>query len=88
MPMYNQLKYSNNYSMTSGNLWYYYRYEVNDSTNEIHDNDSKINHNKATSKSLEYKKKIIGSTPSNNSKLNTEVVVSLEHLSNFWRSLD
>ena len=34
MPMYNLLQYSDNYSMTSGSLWNYYRDEVNDSANE------------------------------------------------------
>ena len=28
MPKYNLLEYSDNYSMTSGNLWNYYRDEV------------------------------------------------------------
>ena len=35
MPMYILFKYSNNYFMTSGSLWNYYRYEVNDAANEI-----------------------------------------------------
>ena len=30
MPMYNLLEYSDNYSMTSGSLWNYYRDEIND----------------------------------------------------------
>ena len=34
MPMYNLLQYSNNYSMTSGKLWNYYRDEINDNENE------------------------------------------------------
>ena len=29
MPMYNLLEYSDNYSMTSGYLWNYYRDEIN-----------------------------------------------------------
>ena len=58
MPMYNLLEYSDNFSMTSGSLWNYYRDEVNYSTNEIDDNDYKINNNKTrTSKSLKYKTK-------------------------------
>ena len=40
------LEYSNNYSMTSGSLWNYYRDEVNYSANEIDDNDNKINNNR------------------------------------------
>ena len=35
MPMYKLLKYSNNYSSTSGSLWNYYRDEVNNSANQI-----------------------------------------------------
>ena len=33
MPMYNLLEYSDNYSMTSGNLWNYYR-DVVDNIND------------------------------------------------------
>ena len=47
MPMYNLLEYSNNFSMTSGNLWNYYRDEQNDFANKIDDNDNMINNNKA-----------------------------------------
>ena len=28
-PMYNLIKYTDNYSVTSGNLWNYYRNEIN-----------------------------------------------------------
>ena len=34
MPLHNPLKYSDNYSMTSGSFWNYYRDEVNDNMNE------------------------------------------------------
>ena len=37
MPMYNLLEYSDNYSMTSGSLWTYYRDGVNDDANENND---------------------------------------------------
>ena len=30
MPLYNLIKYSNNYPKTSGSLWQYYRDESND----------------------------------------------------------
>ena len=87
MPMYNLLEYSGNYFMTSESLWYYYRDEVDDDENE-NDNNNKINKNKTiTSKSFEYKTKLIGSMP-NNSNVNAEVVVPLKYLSNFWRSLN
>ena len=84
MPMYNLLESSNDFSVTSGSLWNYYRGKVNDSANEIDDNDNKINNNKtATSKCFEYKTMIIGNTPNNNNILDAEVVVPLKYLSNF-----
>ena len=83
MPMCKFLEYSNNHSMT-GNLWNYYRDEVNDSANKIDDNDNNINNNKTTtSKSFEHKTKIIGSTPNSNNILDAEAVVPLKFLSNF-----
>ena len=89
MPMYNLLEYSENYSMTSGSLWNYHRDEVNDDANENNNDDYRINNNNTTtSKSFEYKTKIIGSTPADNSRLDVELVVPLNHSSNFWRSLD
>ena len=88
--MYSLLEYSDNYSMTSGSLWNYYKDEVNDSASEINDaNSYRINNNKtARSKSFEYNRKLIESTPNNNSRLNAKVVVPFKYLSNFWRSLD
>ena len=52
MPMYNLLKYSQNYSMTSGSLWNYYSDENDD-----------VNGNASDSKSFVYKTKIVGKTP-------------------------
>ena len=40
MPMYNLLEYSHNYSVTSENLWNYYRDEIDD----VNDNASMVNH--------------------------------------------
>ena len=56
--MYNFLEHSDNYYMTSGSLWNYYRDELNNSVNENNDaNNYRINNNKTTtSKSFEYKK--------------------------------
>ena len=90
MLMYNLLEYSGNYSMTSGNLWNYYRHEVNDSANENNGtNNYRTNNNKTTtSKSFEYKTSLTGSTSINNNGLKAEVVVPLEYMSNFWRSPD
>ena len=54
MPMYNLLEYSNNNSMTSGSLWNYYKYEINDDTIENVASRNKINNSKTiTSKSFE-----------------------------------
>ena len=61
MPMYDLLEYSENFSITSGSLWNYYRDEVNDSADKTDNNDNMINNNKTTtSKSFKYKTKIIG----------------------------
>ena len=89
IPMYSLLEYSDNYSITSGSLWNYYRDEINDDENDNGDNDNRINSNKTIKgKFFKYKTKIIGSTPDNASRLNAEVVVPLVYLSNFWRYLD
>ena len=74
--------------MTSGSLWNYYRDEVNDSANENNDgNNFRISNNKTTtSKSFEYKTKLIGCTPNNDSRLDAEVVIPLKYLSDFRRS--
>ena len=54
--------------MTLGSLLNYYRGEVNDSANENNGaNNYRISNNKTTtSKSFEYKTKLIESTPNNN----------------------
>ena len=61
MFMYNLLEYNDNYSVKSGSLWNYYRDEVNDDANKNNDAANyRINNNKtATTKSFEYKTKII-----------------------------
>ena len=57
------------------------------------DNDDKasfnrINKNKIIrSKSFEYKTKLMGTTPNNNT-LDIDVVIPLKYLSNFWRFFD
>ena len=87
--MYNLLEYSGNYSMTSGSLWNYYRDEIDDDANENNAGHNKINNNKViTSKSFEYKTKLVRRTSNNNNILDAEVVVPLKYLSNVWISLD
>ena len=41
--MYNLLECSDNYSVTSGSLWNYYRDEVNDASNENNTDNNRIN---------------------------------------------
>ena len=84
MAMYNLLEYSDNYSITSGSLWNYYRDEVNDDSDE---NNPAGNDKTTTSKYFEYKTKITEKTSSNSSRLDTEVFTPLKYLSSFWRSL-
>ena len=76
MPMYNLPEYSKNYRKTTGSLWNYYRDEPSNPLN-------------TDSESFKYKTSITGKTPQNNDSLaNTEVVIPLKYLSNFWKSLD
>ena len=67
MPLYTfVIIYSDNYSMTTKRFWNYYGDEVNDDENENDNADNRINNKKKktiTSKSFEYKTKLIGSTP-------------------------
>ena len=51
--MYNILQHGDNYSVTSGSFWNYYRNEINDDANENNVANNRINNNKTiTSKSL------------------------------------
>ena len=75
--------------MTLTSLWNCYRDKVNDSANEIDDNDNKTNNNKTTTnKFFESKTKIIGNVPNSNNVLDAEVAAPLKYLSNFWKSSD
>ena len=72
--------------MAAETLWNCYRDEINNFAIENNDHGNKINNNKAiASISFAYKTKIMGRTPNDNNKLDTEVVVSLKYLSSFWR---
>ena len=79
MPMYNLLEYSDNYPLTSGRLWNYYKDARNDDANENNATNNRINNNKTiTSKSFEYKTKLIGNTSDDNNILDGEVVALLK----------
>ena len=86
IPMYNLLEYSKNYRKTTGSLWNYYR-------------DEPSNPLSSDSESFKYKTSIQGNTynvgageegydANKVGKNETEVVIPLKHLSNFWRSLN
>ena len=87
MLMYNlleyMLQYSDNYSVTSGSLWNYYRDKLNDDPNEIVVNHRLHSNQTTTSKSFEYKTKIIGRAPANNDIWYTDFDVTLKWLNNF-----
>ena len=86
MPMYNLLQYSKSYRKTTGSLWNYYRDESSDSLS-------------SNSESLRYKTSITGNKYNAGAgeagydankvvKNETEVVIPLKHLNNFWKSLN
>ena len=86
IPMYNLLEYSENYRKTTGSLWNYYRDEPSDPLS-------------SDSESFKYKTSITGNTynigageegydANKVGKNETEVVIPLKYLSNFWRSLN
>ena len=73
MPINNLLEYCDNYSMMSGSLWNYYRDKVKDPANKIYAaNNNMINKKTIKSKSFDYKSKLIGKIPNDNSRLNAE----------------
>ena len=94
MSMYNLLEYSQNYSMTSGSLWNYYRDGIDD-----------VDDNASDGKSVKNKTQIVGKTPERPEKsenpgdadrspqpavptLHVEVTIPPKYLGNCWRFLD
>ena len=86
MQMFNLLEYSKNYRKTTGSLWNYYR-------------DEPSNPLSSNSESFKYKTSITGNTynigageegydANKVGKNETEVVIPLKYLSNFWRTLN
>ena len=74
MPMYNLIEYSDDYSETSGILWQYYK-------------DVPID-NLTDSESFKSKLKITRNTPADDNTKGIEIIVSLNYLNNFWRTLE
>ena len=68
MPMYNLIKYSNNYLKTWGSVWQYYKDDPNDNTVE--------------SQSFKYKFKITWKTPASGNTKDAKIEVPLKYLNN------
>ena len=83
MPMYNLIKYSDNYAKTSGSLWQYCKDMPARDANNIIEEFTGGN----TTDSFNLKAKITGQTENNGTK-NVEIMVPLKYLSNFWRTLE
>ena len=74
MPMYKLIECNDNYAKTSGSLWQYYIDEPND--------------NLADSESFKSKIKVTVKPPDNDNEKDVEIMVPLNYLSNFWRTLE
>ena len=87
MPMYNLIKYSDNYLDTSGSLWQFRRDD-----SPVNNANLGVVNNNLNSQSFKYKAAIVGKTANaadgNSFVRNTEMVVPLKYLSNFWRLLE
>ena len=78
MPMHNLIKYSDNYSKTSGRLWQYC-----EEIPALNYDGGITNFNGANATdSFNFKNKIIGKT-NNNGRIDAELTVSSKYLSNF-----
>ena len=74
MPMSNLIEYIDNYSKTSGSLWQYYKDDPND--------------NIIKSESFKSKIKVTGKIPATGNTKDVEIIVPLEYVSNFCRTLE
>ena len=84
MPMYNLMKYSDNYFKTSGSLWHYYRDEPFLDANGVISDFPVDNNNSA---SFKFKKTIAGRTENDGTK-KVKIRLPSKYLSNFWRTLE
>ena len=87
MPMYNMLEYSDNYSMSSGSLWNYYRDEIDDVNVNIGEGNSFNRKTKTTGKIPAQPDADGGGDWKNVPPLDIEVTIPFKNLSNIWRSL-
>ena len=79
MQMSSLIKYSDNYSDTSGSLWGFKRDEIINNANVSNDDNAP---------SFKHKASIIGNTEDNRRKYGVKIAVPLKYLSNFCRSLE
>ena len=83
MPMYNLIEYSDHYSEISGSLWQYYK-----DIPAVNNNNVIVNFvEKNLTDSFNFKAKMTSQTGDDGTK-NVEIMVSIKHLSNFWRTLE
>ena len=75
MPMYNLIKYSDNYSDTSETLWRFERDEVTANNTNLRIDRSQSG-------------KTGNADEGNSIVQNTKIVAPIKHLSNFWKSLE
>ena len=83
MPMYNLIKYSDNYAKTTGSLWQYCKDIPARDNNNLIEGFMAAN----LTDSFNFKAKITGQTGNDGTK-DVEIIVPLEYLSNFWRTLE
>ena len=90
MPMYNLIEYSDNCSKTSGTLW-----QCCKDITAVNNNGDIVDFNDANdTDSHNIKTKITGQTAASNNngnipgRVNIEIMVPLNYLSNFWRTIE
>ena len=83
MPMYDLIEYSDSYSKTSGSLWQSYRNKPFINNNgviiDVPDDPDSV--------SFKYKQKLTDQI-GNNVRKDIQIMIPLEYLSNFWRTLE
>ena len=84
MPMYNLVKYRDNYSKTAGSLWQYCK-----DIPAVNNNCDIIDFNGANATdSFNFKAKITSQTDDDGEINNVEIMVPLKYSSNLWRTLE
>ena len=81
MSMYNLFEYSKNYRKATRSLWNYYRDEPNGGVGGENNN---VNVSIKDSKSFDYKTSITVKLEGINTTKDTEIIMPLKYLSNFW----